>query len=178
MKMSCENASGLVPSYLDGELSPEQSHALREHLLDCRDCRELAKEGKTFSRWFVDGDAARLVPDGFAARVARRAFAGDPGARDPAEVPAALPRRQHLTFLLRAVTAAAAVLLVLAIGIQRRGLPSGEDLRAQSLAPWERPGAQPAPDLPVERPALETPEEDDAEGQEASPPADPPEGPR
>jgi hypothetical protein len=154
MKMSCDNARGLVPSYLDGELSLEQAHPLREHLMDCRACREVAKDGKTLTRWFVDADPAGLVPEGFAARIARRAFAGDLGLDEPS-VPAAhaaapAARGSLLPFLLKSVTVAAAVLLVLAAGIQRLGLPPSEDLRAQPAPPWERPGAGPAPDLEAE----------------------------
>lgn len=153
MKMSCDNARGLVPSFLDGVLSQEQARPLREHLLDCRACREVAKDGKTLSRWFVDGDPAGLVPEGFAARIARRAFAGDRGVGERSDSTAAQApggRGALFSFLLKSVTVAAAVLLVFAVGIQRRGLPASEDLRAQPAPPWERPGAVPAPDLDTE----------------------------
>jgi predicted anti-sigma-YlaC factor YlaD len=52
MKISCEAARPLVPGYLDGELTEGQASPLRAHLLDCPACREIAKEGKSFKRWF------------------------------------------------------------------------------------------------------------------------------
>ena len=152
MKFSCQHARPLVPSYVDGELSEEQSHPLREHLLDCRDCREVTKDAKSFQRWFVDDAPEGLVPDGFAARIARRAFAGDPGVLMPA-APQAIEEQTEtkagtlLPFLLKASTVAAGLLLGLAIAIQKRGLPESDDLRAETPPPWERyedPGEMPA----------------------------------
>ena len=78
MKMPCENARSLVPSYLDGELSEEQAAPLREHLYACRECREQTKQEKSLKAWFVDEEVA--IPAGFAGEIARRAFAGE-GAR-------------------------------------------------------------------------------------------------
>lgn len=130
--MQCENAVGLVPSYLDGELSETQAAPLRGHLLACPTCREVAKGERSLKRWFV-AEEASAVPAGFAARVARRAFAGDPGMLDAsdeagerAEPGAILPFVQTLTAV------AAAILLVLALAIQRERLPDDAGLRAES----------------------------------------------
>lgn len=166
MNMTCEHARGLVPGYLDGELSSERSQPLREHLLDCRSCRDVAKEEKVIKRWFaqarVDAASAEPVPAGFAARVARRAFAGDPGSAvlagsgggdaigwaaatggfRPSEREDEEARGTLLSFVLKSVLVAAGLLLALAIGIQQRELPQ-DDLRALPAAPWERPGAVP-----------------------------------
>ncbi|NOT30561.1 MAG: zf-HC2 domain-containing protein [Planctomycetes bacterium] len=138
MKTTCDDARALVPSYLDGELPEPQSAPLRTHLLACPACREVAKEGKVLRRWFEAEPARVSVPAGFAARVARRAFAGDPGLLVP-EPPAVRPRRPLLPFLLLATAAAAALLFVLAVAIQRESLPHSNRLDAQEgqgRPPW------------------------------------------
>lgn len=136
MKISCDAARPLVPSYLDGELSEAQASPLRTHLLDCPACREVAKEGKSLQRWFELDSEPIAVPSGFAARVARRAFAGDPGLLVP-EPPALRPRRPLLPFLLVATAVAAALLFVLAVAIQRESLPQADGLDAlPSRPPW------------------------------------------
>jgi anti-sigma factor RsiW len=136
MKISCDDARPLVPSYLDAELSEAQASPLRAHLLDCPACREVAKEGKSLQRWFEAEPEPIAVPVGFAARVARRAFAGDPGLLVP-EPRAIRQRRPLLPFLLVATAVAAAVLLVLAVAIQRESLPHTDGLDAlPSRPPW------------------------------------------
>src|SRR5262245_61608205 len=149
MKISCDAARPLVPSYLDGELSEAQASPLRAHLLDCPACREVAKEGKSLQRWFEAEPESIAVPTGFAARVARRAFAGDPGLLVP-EPPAVRPRRPLLPFLLVATAAAAALLFVLAVAIQKESLPRSNRLDAQDARPpWlSEPAAhaEPAPE--------------------------------
>lgn len=153
MKMSCDAAGPLVGSYLDGELSEAQASPLRAHLLDCPVCREKAKEGRVLARWFTilreeDEADPPTVPAGFAARVARRAFAGDPGLVVPAggpvpplemdvdEVPAVAPRRTLAPFLMAVTAAAAVILFLLALALQKENLPSGNQLRADSRPPW------------------------------------------
>lgn len=146
MDLACLNARSLIPAYLDGELSEGQAGPLRRHLFDCPECRESAKGGTVLKRWFSEGDwPAVEVPSGFAARVARRAFAGDPGLAASAPVAAEaapiLPfeRKSQLPFLLKLTAAAAALLFVFALAIQNRSLPDGERLDAsQRIAPWER----------------------------------------
>lgn len=136
MKITCEDARPLVPSYLDGELTEVQASPLRGHLLDCPACREVAKEGKAFARWFEAEPARVEIPAGFSARVARRAFAGDPGLLVP-EPPPVRQRRSLLPFLLVATAAAAALLFVLAVAIQRESLPQSSGLDAkESRPPW------------------------------------------
>jgi anti-sigma factor RsiW len=151
MNISCDAARPLVPSYLDGELSEAQASPLRAHLLDCPACRETAKEGKSLRRWFEPELEPLAVPAGFAARVARRAFAGDPGLLVP-EPPALRPRRPLLPFLLVATAVAAALLFVLAVAIQRESLPRSNSLEAlPSRPPWlDAPAAEtPAPETPT-----------------------------
>ncbi len=148
MKTTCDDARLLVPSYLDGELSEAQASPLRTHLMDCPACREEAKQGKTLKRWFEPESAPVSVPAGFAARVARRAFAGDPGLLVP-EPPAVRARRPLLPFLLLATAVAAALLFVLALAIQRENLPRSNRLEAREggRPPWL---AQPAAESGLE----------------------------
>ncbi len=140
MKLSCNNARSLVPSYLDGELSEEQSAPLRQHLLGCPGCREAAKDGKSLKRWFTE--AARpdvLVPQGFAAHVARRAFAGDTGQGVAPGAPVHGEREEVLMpFVLRLCAVAAGLLFCFSIAIQRSSLPEGSGLDAQYRPPWEK----------------------------------------
>lgn len=169
MKMSCDAAGPLVGSYLDGELSEAQASPLRAHLLDCPVCREKAKEGRVLSRWFSvlreeDEASPPVVPAGFAARVARRAFAGDPGLVVPAgvpvppieldvdEPPAVAPRRSLAPFLMAVTAAAAVVLFLLALALQKENLPSGK-LQAESRPPWLQEAPRPAIETPPDAPA-------------------------
>lgn len=130
MTMECMDALPLVPAYLDGELSEAQAGLLRQHLIGCQTCRTGVQDGKALGRWFVrDADAA--VPPGFAARVARRAFAGDTGRLAPGPLPAVAEEGGRLLqFVLRATAIAAGVLLLLAISLRRQELPAGSALHA------------------------------------------------
>ena len=69
--MNCTDAKPLIPSYLDGELTEPQAGPLRQHLLDCADCRARTQSEKALTGWFVEGPPVE-VPAGFATRVARR----------------------------------------------------------------------------------------------------------
>lgn len=131
MTMQCNDARPLIPSYLDGELSEAQAAPLRKHLLDCQACRAWAQGEKNLKRWFVD-DGQELVPAGFASRVARRAFAGDPGL--PVPVPAAADEvtdgGRILRFVLQVTAAAAVVLVLLSVAMGNLRLPEARDVRA------------------------------------------------
>lgn len=151
MNLTCDSARPLVPSYLDGQLSELQASPLRTHLLACPACRETAKDEKVLKRWFAFEPERMAVPTGFAARVARRAMAGDAGLIVPEPPPIGRPRRSLLPVLLIATAVAAALLFVLALAIQRQNLPSGDGLRADTREqpPWLAPSAQPQP-LPLD----------------------------
>jgi anti-sigma factor RsiW len=155
VRTTCDDARVLVPSYLDGELSEAQASPLRVHLMACPACREVAKEGKVLKRWFVAPVDRVSVPDGFAARVARRAFAGDPGLLVP-EPSQRRVERPLLPFLLLATAVAAAVLFLLALAIQRESLPQSNRLEAQQ-APARPPWLAPLPLEPDEPLVLEPP---------------------
>jgi len=150
MRISCDDARPLVPSYLDGELSEAQASPLRAHLLDCPRCRESAKEEKSLKRWFAVPAEPVPVPAGFAVRVSRRAYAGDPGLILPEPPPAVgRPRRTLLPFLLVASAVAAAVLFVLAVAIQREQLPRTNGLEATPRPPWLEKQAAPEDVVPA-----------------------------
>ena len=161
VKMSCENARSLVPSYLDGELSEEQAAPLREHLFACPGCREVAKGEKALKRWFSEAAAASVVPaapSGFAARVARRAFAGDRGVLTPVREPRTSGKVEAsvLPFLLKACAVAAAILFVLALQIQQRSIPSGSQMQADDRLPsWEQKQRPDAGATYFDRPAYD-----------------------
>jgi len=146
--MRCDQAQALIPSYLDGQLQEVQAAPLRKHLLDCQGCRGGAQAGKNLKRWF-EPDASGAIPQGFAARVARRAFAGDTGepeiellpARSPAVPAFAGPIRAAARgsedpvyrFVLQATAAAALVVLALSLALRSQTLPSGSRLRAADV---------------------------------------------
>ena len=151
--MECQQSHRLIPSYLDGELSEAQAAPLRRHLLDCQPCRAGAQGEKNLKRWF-SASLPVSVPKGFAARVARRAFAGDTGEPPTEIVPAAAPalagwtggwaaldrngaresrglsEDRILRFVLQATAAAALVVIALSIALRSLSLPAGTRLQA------------------------------------------------
>ena len=161
MTMQCHEARPLIPSYLDAELSEAQANPLRKHLLDCQPCRASAQSEKNLKRWFVE-PVAVAVPRDFAARVARRAFAGDRGERfnrEPLELqPALSPAAAHplrvassrfdgkddernLRFVLALTALAAGLLFALALSIQGLRLPASGTLRADDVPYLSEPAA-------------------------------------
>lgn len=142
MELTCSDARPLVGAYLDGELSEARSSLLRKHLLDCHSCRTGAQDGKNVKRWFAAAreDEARLpavVPSGFAARVARRAFAGDVGQSGEREFTLS-PRKKEagvLSFVLSATAIAAGLALMLAVAARLRGREVGSSMSADDRAP-------------------------------------------
>ena len=131
----CAQARPLVAPYLDGELSEALAGPLRRHLMDCPACRAEAQAGRSLKRWFA-AEPAMAVPGGFAARVARRAFAGDTGERgaesDEGWAPvAAAEQGALLGFVLRLTAAAALLLIGLSVSSRLQQLPPGDRLRAQ-----------------------------------------------
>jgi anti-sigma factor RsiW len=150
--MECQQSQSLIPSYLDGELSEAQAAPLRRHLLDCQPCRAGAQSEKNLKRWF-SASIPVSVPRGFAARIARRAFAGDTGEPPVELVPVVAasfgavlgssPRPtserdvrrgasedQLLRFILQVTAAAALVVIALSVALRSLSLPSGTSLRA------------------------------------------------
>ena len=127
--MNCQDVKPMVPGYLDGELSEAQAGPLRRHLLECSACRGVAQEERGLKQWFVDEGTPVTVPRDFAARVVRRAFAGDTGERfeESAVARASGEHGRVLDFVLQLTALAAALLLVLSIGVRNiEGTPRGE----------------------------------------------------
>ena len=140
MTMDCKAASALIAGYMDGELSEAQASPLRQHLMECGSCRALMQDSKSLKGWFVS-PAPVAIPPGFAARVARRAFAGDRGrewARDgraAREPGLPIEGEEHLRSFVLGLTALAAGLLLavsLLLGAMQR--PQTGDLWADDLS--------------------------------------------
>lgn len=143
--MQCNEARPLIPSYLDAELSEAQAKPLRKHLLDCQVCRASAQSDKNLKRWFVQ-PAAVAVPRDFAARVARRALAGDRGERFSAHPAGLSPAAagtyplhavpdedKSLRFVLTLTAIAAGLLFALALSIQSLRLPASDTMHADDM---------------------------------------------
>jgi anti-sigma factor RsiW len=134
MEFTCKEAVPMIGAYLDGELSPASAALLRPHLLECPACRNSTADGRALQRWFTplrESPSAPAVPSGFAARVARRAVAGDTGERT---APVA-QEGKLLPFVLRLTAAAAAVTLLLALGVRLRSRPDADNLSADDRKP-------------------------------------------
>ncbi len=134
--MECQDARLLILPYLDLELTEAQAAPLRQHLIECRSCRSEAQADKALDAWFVP-TAEIQVPADFAARVARRAVAGDTGGRfetagrgSANEVVEGGGR--ILPFVLNLTAAAALVLFLVSLAVKFQGNPSGEALQADS----------------------------------------------
>ena len=127
----CKQNETLIPSYLDGELSEAQAAPLRRHLLACQACRTAAQGERALKAWFA-AEPAVSAPDGFAARIARRAFEGDTG--EP-EAPATHEPAPILRFVLAATAVAAGLLFALSVALRVSDLPDGDRLRADADAP-------------------------------------------
>ena len=123
--MSCERALALLTRYGDGELEESLAAPLRGHLLDCAACRAAAVETKNLRAWMEPLEAPP-VPAGFAAKVARAAFAGGAEAPEPVAVGAGLS-----SFVLAATALAAGVLFSLALALGMSARPSGGSLVAE-----------------------------------------------
>jgi hypothetical protein len=131
MDFTCQDALPLVPSYLDGELTEARAGLLRKHLLDCSICRNSAQDSKSLSRWFVTPQRLEFAPPtGFAARVARRAFAGDVGSNPELELAQPRESGRLLQFVLALTAVAAAVMLVAAVAMRTQHLPNANHLEA------------------------------------------------
>lgn len=134
MNTNCRSFEPLIPSYLDGELSEAQAGPLRRHLLECPPCRRTVAGEKALKRWFVR-EPACAVPAGFAERVARRAFAGDPGLEAAA---LAQPEEGRLLrFVLGLTSVAAATLLIVAGSMRSVSVPTGGRLGAEDDVPMK-----------------------------------------
>ncbi len=132
-KFNCADARPLVSAYLDGELSADRASPLRQHLMECAECRTATQGHKAQRQWFQSTPDVE-VPAGFASRVARRAFQGDLGEAPHQNSEQTQTLTPVLPFVLR-MTAAAALLLLLVSGALRSvEIPTGGELRADDAA--------------------------------------------
>jgi len=141
---TCHTIRTLVPGYMDGELSEEQASPLRQHLLSCPTCRNAAQDLGNLSHWFPTPETL-APPAGFAARVARAAFAGEggqtnkpsaplrPQVESTPAAPLASEDPQLRRFVLGLTSVAAALLLSLALFMAQEKQPSGEELSAEPI---------------------------------------------
>ena len=73
----CKESSALLDPYIDGELSPEETARVREHLHTCDGCRAYVQAALAIRDAFPEAEDTP-VPDGFAAGV-MAAIRADPG---------------------------------------------------------------------------------------------------
>ena len=121
--IDCERIVALAPTYVDGEVRSEATaSAVRRHLIDCASCRAAVQDETTLRQWFVPTEEVE-VPEGFASRVARRAFAGDTGESS-----------REGDFVLRPVAPSSAALEERRRGDANGGLSAGPQLDEQLRA--------------------------------------------
>ncbi len=130
--IQCDVVLALVPTFVDDEVTESVGGTVRRHLMDCSACRNAVQEEQTLRQWFVAGPEVD-VPTGFAAHVARRAFAGDVG-REPvpaAAAPAPEPAAGRVLAFSRALVAVAAGgLVAITLVLAGSGNPEVADLDA------------------------------------------------
>ncbi len=139
--IQCEVVLALVPTFVDDEVTDGVGSTVRRHLMDCPACRTAVQEEQTLRQWFVAGPEVE-VPDGFAARVARRAVAGDVGfipavapqvsipPEHRAEGPSGRSAGRVLAFSRTLVAVAAAGLVVTTLLLSGGGRPEVSGLDA------------------------------------------------
>ena len=130
---TCTDARPLVSAYLDDELSADRASPLRQHLMECADCRTATQAHKAQRQWFEPTPAVD-VPSGFASRVARRAFQGDLGDSHLQEGVSEGKLAPVLPFVLQMTAAAAVLLLLLSGALRSADIPTGGELRADDAA--------------------------------------------
>lgn len=106
-------SEALIQRFVDGEVTEDQDRAIRLHLRESAVARALVLEAER-TRHLIRASAGPVAsaPAGFAARVAREAFAAE--ARASQEFSSALPLVRRLAFLAVAAGLGLAVLWLLA----------------------------------------------------------------
>lgn len=107
----------LVQRFVDGEVTDDQDRAIRLHLRDSAEARSRVLDATRLRHLLRDSAApVATAPSGFAARVAREAFAVE--ARAGHELARALPFVRRLAFLAVAAGLSLAVLWLFARRIE------------------------------------------------------------
>ena len=109
--MQCDVVLALVPTYVDEEVRETVASSVRQHLMDCASCRGAVQEETALRQWFVPTEEVE-IPEGFAARVARRAFAGDEGLPPVTVTPSAPPEGGRILAFSRTLVAVAAAAMI------------------------------------------------------------------
>lgn len=81
--MNCETYQDLVAAHVDGRLSPDERHAVQEHLNSCQQCLQLFAEQQDFVNAFQTHTLIVPVPDELEQRL-RAALADDNTTSAPA----------------------------------------------------------------------------------------------
>ena len=105
----CKEFSALLDPYIDGELSPEETARVREHLHTCDGCRAYVQAALAIRDAFPEAEDTP-VPDGFAA-VVMAAIRADPRKR----------RRPRWAKTLLPLAACCAVVVLAVSGLPRPG---------------------------------------------------------
>ena len=87
----CKEFSALLDPYIDGELSPEETARVREHLHTCDGCRAYVQAALAIRDAFPEAEDTP-VPDGFAAGV-MAAIRPAPPRRHRCDGPSGIPCR-------------------------------------------------------------------------------------
>jgi anti-sigma factor RsiW len=98
--MLCNQIEPLLSAYHDGELGKSESESVRQHLLDCQDCRNELSEFRNITKWLAPEGEIPAMGAGFTDRVIDRIRVETGG-----EAPRVLAQRAVIRF----VTIAAAV---------------------------------------------------------------------
>lgn len=107
----CEDFAALLDPYIDGELSPEETARVREHLRSCDGCRAYVQAALTMRDAFPEAEDTE-VPEGFAEGV-MAAIRADAAPRKR--------RRPRWQKTLLPLAACCAVVILAVSGLPRRG---------------------------------------------------------
>jgi anti-sigma factor RsiW len=113
--MRCDECRELLPAYTDGELIPEESNVIREHLASCPQCTADHDAMRELTRRLHAGLDRPRAPDVLKARI-RGALA-----RPDVLQPLAAPSRARRTSLIAAGLMIAALSATASFAVARRG---------------------------------------------------------
>lgn len=135
MPTVCTDASKLIPTYLDGELSESELLAYEHHLAECGDCSAEVEAEREFIDRLRHALVSEPAPDTLKARLGRALDGED-------EDKARRARRQRWAWVLPggATLAAAAALLVFAFDVASPASNSNHSDEVAATSATPRPG--------------------------------------
>ncbi|MFN0206552.1 MAG: anti-sigma factor family protein [Planctomycetota bacterium] len=98
----CKLVKTKLSAFHDGELGKSESESVREHLLNCQNCRNAAAEYRNISKWLAPDSEAPAMSVNFTDRVMERIYQ---------ETGGEAPRVLYYRSAVRAVSMAAAIVL-------------------------------------------------------------------